>query len=322
MRLRLAFACLLALVTTLVPATAADSISISGLDQHDGDLVQVGSTYYLYGTSYGCGWTWMQQGTPWCGFTVRTSSDLKSWSAPAFLFDPGNTDTTSGLSWRQDCEVGGCFEPRMVQRYDGVWILWFIDVSDYAYHAWNGFYAMGCAGPAGPCGAGSRRQLDNPALTTHKPSLFFCGQVGAPAIAVQGQAAYLFCNGENQQFAIERLDRWWTNGSGIGVSYGVGGLSSVESAGPYFDGQHWKMTYSAPNCGYCSGTGTSELISLGDLLGPWVFDRQLSSRSCGGQPNLVVSLNGQPYQWIDQWTGSRNETVAPILLAPPEAIPC
>ena len=46
--------------------------------QHDGDLHRWGGVFYLYGTSYDCGWTWNGSST-WCGIKVYTSTDLTHW---------------------------------------------------------------------------------------------------------------------------------------------------------------------------------------------------------------------------------------------------
>jgi len=44
--------------------------------------------------------------------------------------------------------------------------------------------------------------------------------------------------------------------------------------------------------------------------------RGISATSCGGQGRTVITLDGQPYQFIDLWVGDRNETAAGIRLEP------
>ena len=170
----LAMAAILAIVAFVLPAattaTTATSLTdaafgITGLDLHDGMMLKSGGTYYLYGTEYGCGFTWQQTNTPWCGFGVSTSTDATHWTAPTLLFSPNDTDTWTNTTWTSECGAtgAGCFNPRMIQRTgwcadDGVWILWFNAPADYNRTGANAYYVMGCNGPAGPCGAGAGRR--------------------------------------------------------------------------------------------------------------------------------------------------------------------
>lgn len=87
------------------------------------------------------------------------------------------------------------------------------------------------------------------------------------------------------------------------------------------------MTYSDPNCGYCSGTGTG-YATASNPMGPWTAPansgvaapatgrRDLSATSCGGQPRTVSIVDGQPYEHIDDWYGSTNETNAGLHYEP------
>ena len=76
------------------------------------------------------------------------------------------------------------------------------------------------------------------------------------------------------------------------------------------------MTFSDPNCGYCSGTGTSYVTSTDGILGTWRDQRQISTTSCGGQPRSISTVDGEPRQWIDVWYDQPNETQAAIRLEP------
>jgi hypothetical protein len=49
------------------------------IDAHDGEITYFNGTYYLYGTSYGCGFEWGHKDAPFCGFKVYTSKDLENW---------------------------------------------------------------------------------------------------------------------------------------------------------------------------------------------------------------------------------------------------
>lgn len=50
------------------------------VDAHDGEIALFGGTYYLYGTSYDCGFAWQATSSPFCGFKVYTSPDLVHWT--------------------------------------------------------------------------------------------------------------------------------------------------------------------------------------------------------------------------------------------------
>lgn len=301
------------------PVSSAEEVAagqtISGLDAHDGMIAEVGSTYYLYGTRYGCGFNWRQAGTPWCGFGVWTSTDKVRWTFVRNLFDPGSSNSwRNGESWQTTCGIlgGGCFNPRMVRRAsDGVWILWFNAPDDFRRTRANAYYAMGCQGPAGPCGAGVAGG------TTHKPNLYTCHDNGDFSIVYDGGTAYIACTMANQTFSIEPLDRWWTNGTGGGLR-NVGRLTAVESPAVFRSGGYLYMTYSDPNCGYCSGTGTSYLYSTTGMLGQWHAGGRISARSCSGQPRSLGWVDGGIVQWIDQWTpsGATNQTIAAVRIEP------
>jgi Glycosyl hydrolases family 43 len=299
------------------PADAqASGVTIAGLDAHDGSIVQVGRTYYLYGTRYGCGFHWGQPGTPFCGFGVWTSTNLSGpWSFQRLLFDPRGTNSWSNTSWQFTCgsDGAGCFNPRMVQRPDGVWILWFNAPGDWNRTRANAYYAMGCNSPAGPCG----HAAGAPHGSTHKPRMHTCHDNGDFSIVNDGGAAYIVCTMANQTFNIEPLDQWWTNGTGGGLRR-IAGLTSVESPAVFRSGAYLYMTYSNPNCGYCSGTGTSYLYSTSGMLGPWHAGGAISNRSCSGQPRSLSWIDGVATEWIDQWTpsGAPNQPTAAIRLEP------
>src|SRR4051812_46716846 len=46
------------------------------IDAHDGEIAFFDSVYYLYGTSYGCGFEWGRKDAPFCGFKTYSSRDL------------------------------------------------------------------------------------------------------------------------------------------------------------------------------------------------------------------------------------------------------
>lgn len=347
MRFRALFAALALILGALLagasPSTATATPAAwslpAGMDLHDGMIQDFGGTYYAYGTEYGCGFTWAATNTPWCGFGVSTAPSLSGpWSTPVLLFDPNSTDPWANASWQVECggHGEGCFNPRMIQRSgwgadDGVFILWFNSPQDWTNTHANAYNAMGCAGPAGPCG---------PAAPTHgsytKPSLAYCGgngDFGVVQSGTAGQAPALICTEPgDSSLSIEQLNYWGTGGASGQGATDVAGLSSIEGPGGYYDTASGKyvITYSDPGCGYCAGTATGYATATG-LLGPYTAPantsaapsttpvrgrRDIDGTSCGGQPRTVSVVDGQPWQGIDLWTGSGNETSAGVLYEP------
>ncbi len=94
----------------------------------------------------------------------------------------------------------------------------------------------------------------------------------------------------------------------------------------------WELTYSLPRCGYCTGppalksaAGPTEVqagyATAPAMLGPWTAQGVLSPAYCAGQPRTAMVLLARPYEWLDRWTGSTNETKAAIRLEPMAARP-
>ena len=309
--------------------------TITGVDLHDGQEFKVGATYELIGTMYGCGFTW-QSASPWCGFGVSTSSSISGpWSTPKLLFPANAPDPYNpGHTYQDTCGLNGygCFTPRMFQRSgwgpnDGVWILWFNGPWYTANGAPNAYIGMGCDGPEGPCGASAGA----PYGTTHRPNLHQCTGANGYADIVPPDgtnAPALVCPMiHNAGLAEEQLAYWGVDGTGAGQT-SVAGLSGVEATGVFKDAATgtWVMTYSDPQCGYCAGTQAGYATSP-NQLGPWTAPanvgigpangrRAFSANSCGGQVDGITTMDGVPYQKLDLWTGSKNETTAGLRFEP------
>lgn len=54
-------------------ATIRFDVNGEAIDAHDGQIQRFGDTYYLYGTSYDCGYEWNTPGAPFCGFVSYSS---------------------------------------------------------------------------------------------------------------------------------------------------------------------------------------------------------------------------------------------------------
>jgi hypothetical protein len=307
------------------PGVLPTAVVVDGVDLHDGMVYEDAGTYYMVGSMYGCGYQWYVP-SPWCGFGVASAPSLSGpWSSPQLLFPVNEVDPYSGKSFATLCAVTnghGCFNPRMAQRPDGVWVLWFnmpdarVDSSTHAY------WIMGCNGPAGPCGASAGA----PNGSTHKPKLAQCaGENGDFALVPDGSGGAAIICSYGGTLAIEKLDKWWANGTGQGAT-SLASLSGVEGVGAWQDPSGtWVMTYSE-KCGYCSGTPAG-YATAPSLLGPWTAPGNLGwsappggrrdiSLGCGGQARTVSIVDGTPYQGTDMWMGTRNEAAADTLLSP------
>lgn len=316
---------------TPAPAAAtATGVTITGVDLHDGMMLQSGGVYYLYGTMYGCGYQW-GLASPWCGFGVAIArAPAGPWSKPVRLFAPSDVSPSAKMTWQRDCgdSKAGCFNPRMIQRSgwgtdDGAWILWFNAPADYTRSRANAYYAMVCAGPMGPCGGTGRAVI--------KPSLSDCTGNGDFSLVLDApRPPMMLCTMPDQTLSSERLTATGTGGTG-GGRHNLAGLTRTEAPGAYRDPATgtWIMTYTDPNCGYCAGAPTSYATApaldaawtapknTDPALGATPLGRRgISATSCGGQSRTVVTLRGQAYQFIDLWLGTRNEARAGIRLEP------
>jgi hypothetical protein len=153
--------------------------------------------------------------------------------------------------------------------------------------------------------------------------LWTCTSNGDLAVVDLGvDGAYLACTmSAHQSLSIERLDATLMDGTmGFGLS-DVAGLTGVESPGFFARGPYLYLTYSSPNCGYCSSDGTNWIRKprSGSVLDGWsAIGGIASTRSCGGQPRTTIQIDGGVYEWIDQWTpsGAPNQTGASVHIEP------
>jgi hypothetical protein len=316
------------------PATEPAPVLISGVDLHDATIREVGGTYYMYGSMYACGYEWYVADTPWCGFGVSTASSLEGpWSTPKLLFNPNSWDPWSKRSWQETCggTGQGCFNPRMIIRSgwgydDGVPILWFNAPRHQSETGANAYNVMGCASLLGPCGPGA-----TPNGSYNKPALSVCAGNGDFGIIERPSTRpAIVCSMPGAaQLNIEELNYSGSGGTGTGVRKVAGMGGPIEGPGGWWDetAQRWVLTYSDQGCGYCAGTPIGYATST-SLYSGWTAPgnvgwgapawgrRIFSPNSCGGQPRTVTVIDGQPYQIVDLWLGTRNETNADTLVTP------
>ena len=128
----------------------------NSVDAHDGEIKEFGGRYYLYGTSYGCGYVRMhgyngdtRPATPFCGFVSYSSDDLRHWSYDGPLFDPA---TTSPTNWQQICNSAtlSCYRPHVLYDYASKrYVLW-VNTYDVRSGVQHGYHVLTSASPTGP----------------------------------------------------------------------------------------------------------------------------------------------------------------------------
>lgn len=274
----------------------------NAVDAHDGMIAYFDGIYYLYGTSYDCGFEWNNKTAPFCGFKVYTSKDLVNWKDEGFLFDAKNQ------VWQTRCDgkTYGCFRPHVVfnRKYQH-YVLW-INVYDnvVGYRVFTSKY------PTGPFTEVAEPKL---AINSDKPAAglnngdhdLFVDDDGTAYLALTDWRA-------NGALAVEQLTDDYLSGTGKVTAHITDGRTEAPALfkrkGIYY------ITYSDPNCGYCSGTGTSYKTAP-SALGPWSAGKKISDNSCGGQPSFVstIKLPGDTLYLYgsDLWNNAaKNEALA------------
>jgi len=280
----------------------------AAIDAHDGEIALFDGVYYLYGTSYDCGYEWGIKEAPFCGFKTYTSKDLVNWTDRGFLFD-----ATTQI-WQTRCNGGtyGCYRPHVIyNQKTKLYVLW-INVYDNRV----GFRVFTSTSPIGPF-----------------------TEVAEPTLAVNNNAAVAgLNNGDHDTFVdddnvayiaytdwrsggtivIEKLNADYTSGTGVHVEDVTPGNTEAPSLLKH-DGIYYVL-YSDPNCGYCSGTGTSYRNATSPM-GPWSEGKSISVNSGGGQPSFVSTLKTETeviYLYgSDLWNnGAKNEALANYFWTP------
>lgn len=278
------------------------------IDAHDGEIAFFDNIYYLYGTSYDCGFEWGNKDAPFCGFKVYSSKDLVNWTDKGFLFDAQTS------VWQKRCNGNtyGCFRPHVIfNPKTQLYVLW-INVYDNV----SGYRVFTSKTPVGPF-----------------------TETAEPVLAVNGSApAGGLNNGDHDTFVdddgtaylaytdwrtkgtivIEKLSADYLTGTGEHVKAVTPG--QTEAPGLFKRNGLYYVVYSDPNCGYCSGTGTA-YRTASSPLGTWSEGRKISDNSCGGQPSFVSTIKlkqGTVFLYgSDLWNNAaKNEALANYYWAP------
>jgi len=278
------------------------------VDAHDGEIAYFDGVYYLYGTSYGCGFEWGVKDAPFCGFKTYSSTDMVHWTDRGFMFD------ASTALWQSRCNGStyGCFRPHVIfNKKKGKYVLW-INVYDNRV----GFRVFTSNSPVGPF-----EEVTEPTLAVNNLAPIAGLNNGDHDTFVDddGTAYIAFTDWRTKgTIVIEELDENYLSGTGRHVKAVTEG--KTEAPGLFKRNGIYYVTYSDPNCGYCSGTGTSYRTAKSPL-GPWSEGTKISDNSCGGQPSFVSTIqlaSGTIYLYgSDLWNNAaKNEALANFYWAP------
>lgn len=280
------------------------------VDAHDGEIAYFNGTYYLYGTSYDCGFQWGNKKAPFCGFKSYSSKDLVTWKDEGFLFDAQTP------LWQTRCNGNtyGCFRPHVIYNTKTkLYVLW-INVYDNQV----GYRVFTSTTPTGPF-----EEQANPALAINKEAPVAGLNNGDHDIFIDddGTAYMAYTDWRTEgSIVIEKLSPDYLTGTGEFVKEVTNG--KTEAPGLFKRNGIYYVVYSDPNCGYCSSTGAS-YKTASSPLGPWSAPIKISDNSCGGQPSFVstIKLNtGEVYIFgSDLWNNAaKNEALANYFWAPLE----
>ncbi len=271
--------------TTIVngPADAPTfrfDVNGNAIDAHDGEIQRFGDTYYLYGTSYGCGYVRLERPpTPWCGFKVYSSPDLVHWTDRGHLFDPATAD------WQARCNSAtlSCYRPHVAyNRTTRKYVLW-VNTYDIPvdYHVFTADTPVG------------------PFREVATPTLAFNGGGDMDLFVDDDGTAYLAhsVTSAGYDIAVEKLDAAYTSGTGQGVRMG---MIHVEAPSMFKRDGIYYLVISDPYCAYCAGTGASYLTAPSPL-GPWHTVPRSDVPTDNGQAYLngVETLTNAGSDWTD-----------------------
>lgn len=212
----------------------------NAIDAHDGQIVQFGNTYYLYGTSYNCGYRY-NVNSSFCGFTVYSSSDLVHWTDRGYVALP------------RAC--ADCFRPHVLYNSQShKYVLWVNDASaPQGYRVYTNDQPTGLFTEQNyprltvPCGGDFTLFED-----TDGAGYLTCpNSQGGPAPVEQLTGDYLSTDGRYTLLSLAKVDGLGQEAPSMFVRNGI-----------------YYITMSDPACPYCTGTGTG-YMTASSPLGPW-----------------------------------------------------
>lgn len=278
------------------------------IDAHDGEIALFNGVYYLYGTSYDCGFEWGNKSAPFCGFKSYSSTDMVNWTDRGFLFDAQTP------VWQTRCNGNtyGCFRPHVIYNQNtALYVLW-INVYDNV----SGYRVFTAKSPVGPFTEVAEPKL---AVNADAPAAGLNNGDHDTFVDDDGTAYLAYTDWRTKgSIIVEKLSDDYLTGTGE-VAKGIT-KGETEAPGMFKRNGIYYIVYSDPNCGYCSGTGAS-YCTASSPLGPWSDGKKISDNSCGGQPSFVSTIklgSGTVFLFgSDLWNNAaKNEALANYYWAP------
>jgi hypothetical protein len=218
----------------------------NAVDAHDGMIADFGGTYYLYGTSYNCGYRW-QVNSGFCGFKVYSSPDLVHWTDRGYVVQP------------YSCSL--CFRPHVL--YDPTtakYVLWTNDGNV------QGNFRVYTSSK--PTGLFTQQNLPHLAYSDCGWDFGLYQDPGGRAYMVNTD-----CPDGARGLVVQRLTA--DDLSSDGTYTVIHTPMNVESPDMFKRGSTYYIEMSDPTCGYCSATGTGYLTAS-NPLGPWAGASQVA----------------------------------------------
>ena len=225
----------------------------NAIDAHDGQILRYGDMYYLYGTTYGCGFQWQAVGSEFCGVSVYSSPDLVNWQPHAPLFD------ASTAQWQERCggTTYGCFRPHVAYNAKtDTYVMW-LNVYDNVV----GYRVFTSDSPLGPFA-----EVAEPTLAAPQGAEGGVNYGDHQIFVDDDGSAYLAYTDwlRGGDIIVEKLNDEYTSGSG---ELSRVNLRSTEAPTIFERDGTYYLTYSDPNRGYQT-TGTA-YVTASSPLGPW-----------------------------------------------------
>jgi len=278
----------------------------NAVDAHDGEIKYFEGRYYLYGTSYDCGFRWASHGrSVFCGFKSYSSTDLVHWKDEGLLFDPGPWQRQRGFH----CADHGCFRPHVLKNPAGKYVLWVNTATGGV--SYRVFVSDTPTGPfiLQPLPSKLLRLLwggDHGLFKDDDGTAYLIDTNYGTDLqpTVEGASSEAF------KLVVEKLNPDYTDGTGQYVRLPADAKGEAPTmfkrAGRYY------IVYDA-GCAYCPG-GRASYVSAPNPMGPWSLGGVVTDDSCGGQVAHVENLEGAYLFMSDLWYQNKPYTFDPPTL--------
>lgn len=251
----------------------------------------VSPTHPLYVVSQDttCGFLW-NIASPFCGFAVSSTVDLKRWTLLGHMFD------VSTAFWQDRCKgvTGssylGCFQPRVIYNAaNNNWVLWFDQggVPGGPLQQPNALFVMTCTTPGGEADGGTCTLQTSPTGILHTTG----GYIDFSLFVDDDNSGWIiYVDYTNFHQYIQPLNADYTDPVGPATSTGMIGEGSAlfKHSGTYF-------AQVGGACAACPAGANSDFASASSVQGTY------------GSPVTINGCNGQSYGTVKITTPGPND---------------